>query len=58
MSRALEKAIRRSEVVDRESLCIIAGQKVNVDFTTAGHMLNRCFILGLAITVRRALRKR
>lgn len=28
ISRALEKAIRRSEVVDRESLCILAGQKV------------------------------
>ena len=29
ISRALEKAIRRSEVVDRESLCILAGQKVH-----------------------------
>lgn len=28
ISRALEKALRRSEVVDRESLCIVAGQKV------------------------------
>ncbi|CAD6564750.1 MAG: hypothetical protein CYPHOPRED_004642 [Cyphobasidiales sp. Tagirdzhanova-0007] len=28
ISRALEKSIRRSEVVDREALCIIAGQKV------------------------------
>lgn len=31
ISRALEKAIRRSEVVDRESLCILAGQKVHSD---------------------------
>lgn len=27
MARLLEKALRRSEAVDREALCIVAGQK-------------------------------
>ena len=29
MARLLEKALRRSEAVDREALCLVAGQKVN-----------------------------
>lgn len=29
MARLLEKALRRSEAVDREALCIVAGQKVS-----------------------------
>lgn len=28
MTRLLEKALRRSNAVDREALCIVAGQKV------------------------------
>lgn len=28
MARLLEKALRRSNAVDREALCIVAGQKV------------------------------
>ncbi len=28
ITRLLEKAIRRSEAVDREALCIVAGEKV------------------------------
>lgn len=29
ITRLLEKAIRRSEAVDREALCIVAGEKVS-----------------------------
>lgn len=29
LARLLEKALRRSEAVDREALCIVAGQKVS-----------------------------
>lgn len=39
LSRALEKAIRRSEVVDRESLCILAGQKVSSMYISVAHLL-------------------
>lgn len=39
LSRALEKAIRRSEVVDRESLCILAGQKVSSMHTSVDRLL-------------------
>lgn len=28
LGRLLEKAIRRSEAVDREALCVVAGEKV------------------------------
>lgn len=28
LTRLLEKAIRRSEAVDREALCVVAGEKV------------------------------
>ncbi|GAA5835168.1 hypothetical protein JCM3766R1_006890 [Sporobolomyces carnicolor] len=41
MARLLEKALRRSEAVDREALCLVAGQKVwhiKVDV----HFLNDC----------------
>lgn len=30
MARLLEKALRRSEAVDREALCLVAGQKVKL----------------------------
>jgi len=28
LTRLIEKAIRRSEAVDREALCVVAGEKV------------------------------
>jgi exosome complex component RRP45 len=37
MARLLEKALRRSEAVDREALCIVAGQKVrSIIYPTLG----------------------
>lgn len=51
MARLLEKALRRSEAVDREALCIVAGQKVRsksllgalfVELTFSSLDLNRC----------------
>jgi exosome complex component RRP45 len=30
ITRLLEKSIRRTEAVDREALCILAGEKVSV----------------------------
>ena len=30
ITRLIEKAIRKSEAVDRESLCILAGEKVRI----------------------------
>jgi exosome complex RNA-binding protein Rrp42 (RNase PH superfamily) len=36
ITRLLEKSIRRTEAVDREALCIVAGEKVSLDrWTTA-----------------------
>lgn len=32
MTRLLEKALRRSNAIDREALCIVAGQKVRFVF--------------------------
>ena len=29
LTRLMEKAIRRSEAVDREALCVVAGEKVS-----------------------------
>jgi exosome complex component RRP45 len=32
ITRLLEKSIRRTEAVDREALCILAGEKVSVSY--------------------------
>ncbi|CEQ40002.1 SPOSA6832_01568 [Sporobolomyces salmonicolor] len=61
MARLLEKALRRSEAVDREALCIVAGQKVwsirvDVHFLDdCGNMLDCASIA--AITALRHFRK-
>jgi exosome complex RNA-binding protein Rrp42 (RNase PH superfamily) len=31
MARMLDKVIRRNDVVDREALCIVAGQRVSAE---------------------------
>jgi hypothetical protein len=33
ISRMLDKVLKRSDVVDKESLCILAGQRVSLDST-------------------------
>lgn len=48
MARLLEKALRRSEAVDREALCIVAGQKVGQRLDSRG-LLRRT-----ALTLARA----
>jgi exosome complex component RRP45 len=35
LTRLIEKAIRRSEAVDREALCVIAGEKVGFDSSSS-----------------------
>ncbi|GAA6060546.1 hypothetical protein JCM10212_006910 [Sporobolomyces blumeae] len=61
MARLLEKALRRSEAVDREALCLVAGQKVwhvrvDVHFLNdAGNMLDCASIA--SITALRHFRK-
>ncbi|GAA6011673.1 hypothetical protein JCM11491_004728, partial [Sporobolomyces phaffii] len=61
MARLLEKALRRSEAVDREALCLVAGQKVwhvrvDVHFLNdAGNMLDCASIA--AVTALRHFRK-
>lgn len=58
ISRALEKALRRSEVVDRESLCIIAGQKVrSFGMSYLSCNSNRFVLLGLANTAGCTIRE-
>ncbi|GAA5861510.1 hypothetical protein JCM5353_003511 [Sporobolomyces roseus] len=61
MARLLEKALRRSEAVDREALCLVAGQKVwhiKVDIhflDDCGNMLDCASVA--AITALRHFRK-
>ncbi|KAM0751188.1 ribosomal protein S5 domain 2-like protein [Meredithblackwellia eburnea MCA 4105] len=61
LARLLEKSLRRSEAVDRESLCIVAGQKVwsirlDIHFLSdEGNMLDCASIA--AITALRHFRK-
>jgi len=46
ITRLLEKSIRRTEAVDREALCILAGEKVSAASFDDGLEL----MTGLAIT--------
>jgi hypothetical protein len=59
MARLLEKALRRSEAVDREALCIVAGRKVRLAFRGRQEEELRIADLtsraGLVNTSRRAL---
>ena len=41
MTRLLEKALRKSNAVDREALCIVAGQKVSFDDRVLSLWLSR-----------------
>lgn len=43
ITRLLEKSIRRTEAVDREALCILAGEKVSQPYSSR-------LMIGLAIT--------
>jgi hypothetical protein len=45
ITRLLEKSIRRTEAVDREALCILAGEKVSVPLDDGLELM-----IGLAIT--------
>ncbi|GAA5998198.1 hypothetical protein JCM5350_002917 [Sporobolomyces pararoseus] len=61
MARLLEKALRRSEAVDREALCLVAGQKVwhirvDVHFLNDGGNMLDCASIA-AITALRHFRK-
>lgn len=53
LTRLLEKAIRRSEAVDRESLCVVAGQKVwhirlHLHFLSSdGNMIDAACVAGM-----------
>ena len=42
ITRLLEKSIRRTEAVDREALCIVAGEKVRSHLLRQSHRSGRC----------------
>ncbi len=48
ITRMLDKVLRRSDALDKESLCIIAGQRVSEDLSL--RTFHHCYLLGLAST--------
>jgi exosome complex RNA-binding protein Rrp42 (RNase PH superfamily) len=54
ITRLLEKSIRRTEAVDREALCIVAGEKVGRIAMTRADTIDPSHA-GLAATINAAL---
>lgn len=48
ITRMLDKVLRRSDAVDKESLCILAGQRVCLSHIFLIHLINSLACVGLA----------